>query len=191
MTEPRTVRCQTRLPYTYGTRVFPDIANVLRVSVFASTVENVPWEIDQVMQLRFEIDDQTPEQLAQALDLLRQETGVLDVIQQPTFGKKQRQSFAVTLMVRIEVADEATRRCFELTPTLGIRRERIERAVLRREEIVVLVNAHPYRVKVARRPGGITAKIEMDDLVESNLSQTEQAEVRQMAERLAVEKFVS
>ena len=177
--------------YGFGTRVFPDIANVLRVSVFASTVENVPWEIDQVMQLRFEIDDQTPEQLAQALDLLRQETGVLDVIQQPTFGKKQRQSFAVTLMVRIEVADEVTRRCFELTPTLGIRRERIERAVLRREEIVVLVNEHPYRVKVARRPGGITAKIEMDDLVESNLSQTEQAEVRQMAERLAVEKFVS
>ena len=180
-----------RTGYGFGTKVFPGIANVVRVSVFTSASAEAPWDIDQVMQLRFEIDDQTPEQLALALDLLRNETGVLDVIQQPTFGKKQRQAFAISLLVTPEVADQMTRRCFELTTTLGIRRERVERAVLRREEVVVHVNERPYRVKVAHRPGGITAKIEMDDLVQSDLSPTEHAEVRQTAERLAIEQIVS
>ena len=177
--------------YGFGKKVFPGITNVLRASVFTQSVGDAIWEIDHVVQLRFEIDDQTPEQLSHSLGILRQESGVLDVTQQPTFGKKQRHSFAVTLLVKPQVADAVTRRCFELTSTLGIRRERVERAVLRREEIMVEVNDRPYRVKLAHRPGGMTAKIEMDDLLQSELSLSEQAEVRLMAERLAIEKYTS
>jgi len=62
---------------------------------------------------------------------------------------------------------------------------------LRREEVVVHVNERPYRVKVAHRPGGVTAKVEMDDLVASGLNQAEQAEVRHAAERLAREQVGS
>ena len=175
--------------YGFGAKVFQGISNVLRVSVFTSSSPSAIWETDRVVQLRFEIDDQTPEQLSHSLGILRQEIGVLDVTQQPTFGKKQRYSFAVTLLVRPQASDAITRRCFELTTTLGIRRELVDRAVLRREEVVVRVNEHSYRVKVAHRPGGITAKVEMDDLMQSDLSLNEQIEVRSIVERLALENF--
>ena len=171
--------------FGFGSKVFPGIANVARINVFESTLLEQPWDLDQVAQLRFEIDDQTPEQLAQALDGLRQAEGVIDVMQRPVIGKKQRQAASVSVLAVAALVDTVTQRCFELTSTLGIRRELVDRAILRREEVVVHVNERPYRVKVAHRPGGVTAKIEMDDLVASGLNQAEQAEVRHAAERLA------
>lgn len=174
--------------FGFGTRRFPGISNVVQISVFESSETESPWQSDQVVRLCFELDDMTPESLAASLDTLREEPGVLDVMQQSYFGKKQRQGMAVSVLVNADNSDPVTSKCFELTTTLGVRRERLERAVLRREEVVVYVSEKPYRVKVAHRPSGATAKIEMDDLAASGLSQADQERVRHEAESLAVQQ---
>ena len=174
--------------YGYGEKQFPGISNVARITCYEKEVTGSAWQNDSVMRLSFEIDDMTPEQISASVERLRGEAGVLDVIQQPYFGKKQRQGVSVTVLSQPEVADTVTGSCFTLTTTLGIRREIISRTILRREEVVVHVNERPYRVKVAHRPGGKTAKIEMDDLATSDLTPAEQEEVRVQAESLAIKQ---
>ncbi|MBO6565142.1 MAG: hypothetical protein JJ956_10390, partial [Pseudomonadales bacterium] len=64
----------------------------------------------------------------------------------------------------------------------------VRRAILPREEVVVYVRERQYRVKVAKRPSGYTAKVEMDDLMAEQLSLKEQHEIRQEAEALAIKQ---
>ena len=174
--------------FGFGAKQFPGISNTVRMAVFEQTTESTKWEQDQVSLLRFEIDDMTPEVLAESLEKLRGSSGVIDVVQQPVYGKKQRQGWTVSVLAGISDTDSVTERCFALTSTLGIRRELVERAILKREEIVVHVNEHRYRVKVAHRPGGLTAKVEMDDLAKSGLVPAEQEQVRIEAEKLALQQ---
>jgi uncharacterized protein (TIGR00299 family) protein len=174
--------------YGFGTKQFPGISNTVRACVYttaASSADNV-WTEDRIARLSFELDDQTPESIAHAVLSLRENPAVIDVSQQVFFGKKNRQGFSISVLVNQEAVDEVTRQCFELTTTLGVRRELIDRAILNRQEIIVYVNERAYRVKVANRPGGYTAKIEMDDLLAADLTLTEQQQVRQQAESLAV-----
>ena len=188
----------TRLPggyqlkgsgFGFGTKTFPGISNTVRVSVFEKTGTETPWDEDQVVKLAFEIDDMSPEALASGLEQLRCEDAVLDVTQMAGLGKKGRQVTSVNVLAQLRDADQVISRCFELTTTLGVRRETVGRAVLRREEVIVHVNERPYRVKVAYRPGGATAKIEMDELDVMDLSHAEQEKVRQQAQTLALQQI--
>ena len=95
----------------------------------------------------------------------------------------------INLLVDPGATDRLTSRCFELTTTLGVRKEQLDRAVLRREEVLVHVNERPYRVKVAHRPGGATAKVEMDDIVAAGLSPADERQTRMAAESLALEQL--
>lgn len=187
----------TRLPsgYTlkgsgfgFGTRSFSGISNIVRASVFETASGKVAWEQDQVTRLSFEIDDMTPEALADSLERLRTDENVVDVTQRTVMGKKQRQAASITVLARPGATDKVTALCFDLTTTLGVRREPVDRAILQREEIVVHVGEHPCRVKVAHRPGGLTAKVEMDDLVSTGVGRLEQDKIRAEAERLALEQ---
>jgi uncharacterized protein (TIGR00299 family) protein len=177
-----------RTGYGFGKKVFPGLSNVVRVCRYETAEHDTPWIEDQVMKLSFELDDQTPESLAFAIDQLREQTGVLDVMQQAYWGKKNRQGFAISVLANVDCADAITQACFSLTTTLGIRRELINRAILPREQVVVYVGERSYRVKVAKRVEGYTAKIEMDDLTASGLTRKEQEEVRQQAEHLAIKQ---
>ena len=174
--------------YGFGTKKFPGISNVVRVCAYEAAAVDLPWKTDEVTRLSFDIDDQTPEQLAQSLELLRAEEGVIDVMQQASWGKKSRLGFTVSVLVSPHQFDAVTTRCFDLTTTLGIRREAVSRMILQREEVIVYVDEHPYRVKVARRPGGLTAKVEMDDLVAMGLTLVEQEIVRSKAEAQAIQQ---
>ena len=57
-----------------------------------------------------------------------------------------------------------TELCFVSTTTLGIRKQLVSRAKLRREESVINHGGQDFRVKVSDRPRGKTAKVDMDDL---------------------------
>jgi len=65
----------------------------------------------------------------------------------------------VRLLVRPDGAEAVSEAVFRETTTLGLRRHDTRRAVLRRREQVV----GGVRVKTAERPGGPTAKAEVDD----------------------------
>ena len=146
----------------FGTRRLPGISNILRVLAYdegEGALAN-----DRVAVIRFEIDDQSPEDLAVALDRLRATRGVLDVIQSPAFGKKGRMATQVQVLCETAAREATIAACLNETTTLGVRWEITNRTTLARD---THTNSETggTRVKTAQRPDGrTTAKAEMDDL---------------------------
>lgn len=152
-----------RTGHGFGLRKFEGMSNVLRVLAFDIGQGHVQRPVaDGVAVLTFEVDDQTPEDLAIGLDHLRVRADVLDVVQMPVFGKKGRIALAVRILANPEVADAVIDACFAETTTLGVRWRLEERAVLARRHVR---SDDDTGVKLAERPGGrMTAKAESDDL---------------------------
>ncbi len=163
----------------FGSRKLKTKSNLLRVLLFG-TSETVPEE-DQVSVLRFEVDDQTPEDLAEALEHLRNSDGVLDVVQWPVYGKKGRIAFSVQILVRTEASESVIEKIFVETTTLGVRFREESRKILERSEVEV----EGSRVKLAQRPSGVTAKMEMDDLKEIR-GYENRRELRNKIEKIAL-----
>ena len=59
-----------------------------------------PAATEHLTEIAFEVDDQTPEDLATALDRLRALPGVLEVVTVPTLGKAGRLVHGVRTLVR-------------------------------------------------------------------------------------------
>ena len=150
----------------FGSRTLPGLSNVLRVLAFAPVAPAALQEA--VAMLRFEIDDQTPEDLALALDRLRARPGILDVVQWPVYGKKGRMLAAVQVLAEVASLDAALDTVFEETTTLGVRWSHVSRSALVRDTAHHGDGLGTVRVKRARRPdGAVTAKAELADLAES------------------------
>jgi len=148
----------------FGTRTFPGLSNVLRVLAFEAAEVQAGAVEEQVAVIAFAIDDQTPEDLAIALDRLRAHDAVLDVLQIPAFGKKGRMSVQVEVLARVDAVDALAARVFSETTTLGLRWYVAARKVLQRAAGEVNVGDYVLRTKVAQRDEGLTAKVESDDL---------------------------
>ena len=132
----------------------------------------------------FEIDDQTGEDLALALDRLRDLDGVLDVSSHPMYGKKGRLVVHVRLLARIAAVEEAVAACFRETTTLGVRWHEMSRVALARTSATVVVDGRPVRVKSVRRPGDVrTSKAEIDDLAPVGGGHAGRERVRATVER--------
>ena len=150
----------------FGSRTLPRLSNVLRVMEFAPAAPAA--REDSVAMLRFEIDDQTPEDLALGLERLREHTGIIDVLQWPAYGKKGRMVAAVQVLAEPAALDDALAAVFDETTTLGVRWSRLSRSVLARDEACQSDALGTIRVKRAQRPAGaVTAKAELADLAES------------------------
>ena len=170
----------------FGSRTLPGLSNVLRIMEFAPAAPAVLQEL--VAMLRFEIDDQTPEDLALGLERLRARPGVLDVVQWPAYGKKGRMLAAVQVLAEHAALDAALAAVYEETTTLGVRCSRVSRSVLARDTACHTDVLGTVRVKRARRPtGAMTAKAELADLVES-AGHTAREERRRDAEAAALRK---
>lgn len=143
-----------------GTRKLADRANIFRVCSFDQH-EEASVQTDLVACLAFEVDDMSAEEIAQAMDILRLQRGVLDVTTMAMQGKKGRQSTGVRLIVRPESSAIVTDQCFRQTSTLGVRCMDVQRKTLHRHSTSV----EGYDVKTALRPTHkITAKIESAEL---------------------------
>ena len=130
---------------------------------------------DLVEVLRCEIDDQTGEDLAIAVNHLRATDGVLDVCQWPVFGKKGRIATALQVLAHPACAESIAGTILAETTTLGVRRTTQLRDILSR----VHVDAYGADVKLAHRPGGVTAKAAIDDV--SNIKTAKAREARRRA----------
>ena len=145
-----------------GTKSLDGIANLLRVLVFEPAESPTR---DEVLCCTFEIDDQTPEDLAVALDNLRALHGVIDVIQMPAIGKHGRQCAHVQVLATPGRLEPVVETIFQETTTLGLRWQRVSRRTLGRDEIEIAGGGTPVHVKRANRPNGTTTvKAEMADL---------------------------
>ena len=158
--EARTLR---RIGMGFGTRTLDGLSNVLRVLAFDAGPER--FATDRVVVCEFELDDQTPEDLAVAIENLRDIGGVMDVLQAPVFGKKGRVGMNVRILADPSALEAVLEACFAETTTLGVRWQIVQRAVLPRETRTEDVGSVRVRVKRAQRPDGrMTDKVEMDDL---------------------------
>ena len=119
----------------FGARTFPGISNVLRVLTFNEARENHGG--DEVTQVQFEVDDQTPEDLAIALDKLRSHPSVLDVLQTPAFGKKGRLTMHIQLLADVADMESVFDACFSETTTIGLRFQVMQRRKLARASTTV------------------------------------------------------
>ena len=143
-----------------GSRQLRGVPNVLRVLGFAAA-ESAG---DTILVVEFDIDDQSPEELATGLERLRRVPGVRDVTTFPGIGKKGRWLQAVRVMADPAHRDAVVGAVFEETATLGLRLRHEERVVLPRQTVVVEDETGPVRVKLADRRGRRTGKAEADDI---------------------------
>jgi uncharacterized protein (TIGR00299 family) protein len=183
---PRGLFRHDRVGYGFGTKRFEGISNVLRVLVM-EPVEAGQAE-EQIGVISFEVDDQTPEDLAIGLDRLRGSPGVIDVVQSAAFGKKGRMVTSIRVLASAAAADAVADRCFAETTTLGVRMERVRRRTLPRK-IASMDDGdgRSVRVKSAVRPGGaVTAKADIDDIAAISSDHRERAQRRQRMEQAAL-----
>jgi len=167
----------------FGSRQLPGLANALRVLGFKATEQD--GKSERVAVLAFEVDDQTPEDLAIGLERLRALPGVLDVLQSPAFGKKGRVLAQIRLLARPEAVEAAIAACFHETTTIGLRWGISDRVVLARRQRPV----GPHSVKVVDRPGGRrTAKAEIDEVAGEPGGQAERKRRRRKAEVKALDE---
>ena len=171
----------------FGLKVFPGFSNVLRCIAYTRPDPDYAVGDEEISVATFEIDDQTAEDLAIALDRIRQAPGVLEVYQAPVFGKKGRMTVQVQILLRPENVDAVAELCFAETSTLGLRFARVARKTVSRSTISL--QEPRVRVKLARRPGGaLTAKAELDDLAGLQGGKSERDKARRSAESKAIDK---
>ncbi|MEE2803216.1 MAG: LarC family nickel insertion protein [Pseudomonadota bacterium] len=147
----------------FGTKRWPGRSNVLRIVCYAKSL-SAAVDADQLGVCVFEIDDQTGEDLAVALDKIRSMRGVKDVIQAPVYGKKGRLMFQVQVLVEPQQIETVTASCFTETTTLGVRQHHVQRRALQRDVAETESQGSRIRLKKTNRPLGRTVKAEMDDL---------------------------
>jgi uncharacterized protein (TIGR00299 family) protein len=169
----------------FGTRTLPGISNALRVLAFAEEADAglPPRGHDRIGEICFEVDDQTPEDLAIGLDCLRELDAVVDVVQLPALGKKGRMTTQVRVLAQPGQLAAVCDACFEQTTTLGVRYQVLSRATLVRSGGVVEVDGRPVAVKTARRPGRDTTKAEAADVALQAGGQAGRERLRQAVAR--------
>jgi uncharacterized protein (DUF111 family) len=168
----------------FGTRRLPGMPNLLRCIAFTAS-QALPHPLDEeIATLEFEIDDQTAEDLAVALDRIRAAPGVLDASQAAVVGKKGRLAARVQVLAQLDAADAVADLCLAQTTTLGVRIARVMRRVAPRASVET---AEGVRVKLASRPSGeMTAKAEMDDVARVPGGRVEREQARRSAEEEAL-----
>jgi len=161
----------------FGTRRLPDRANQLRALLFEAAATTGAG--DEIARIRFEIDDQSGEDLATGLDAIRAVDEVVDVVAWPVFGKKGRIATAVQVLVQPAGLAAAIEACFSQTTTIGLRHDRVARTVLERRTTL----AEGLPVKEVRRPNGRSSrKVEADAVAERAGDAAERAALRRRLE---------
>ena len=165
----------------FGTRSLGTRPNCLRVLCFDETGLAIPGAaVEQLIELAFDVDDQSPEDLAAALERLRAAEGVLDVNALPQVGKLGRLAQGVRVLLRPEVLHAVVDRCLRETSTIGLRWYTVERLALARRQVEVEIEGWTLEVKIVERPGGPTAKVESRSLA-GVADAAERARLRQLA----------
>ncbi len=155
----------------FGSRVLPGLSNVLRVLVSAPDAAAAPLPAPalehgrrELAVISFEVDDQSPEDLAAGIARIRAVAGVHDVLQMPAFAKKGRMAAHLQVLAAPEAVEAAVGACFGETSTIGLRIASVQGRTLHRRVAEVSVAGRAVRVKRVARPGGATGKAEADDL---------------------------
>ena len=161
-------------------------ANVLRVLLGDSSDPDIampsPIHSDCVVVLESNIDDSTPEQLADCCERMMA-AGALDVFQTPCVMKKGRSAIILTAIVSTSHVHVVEQIIFEYSSSIGIRRHLVDRHKLPRESVTVDTKIGPVRGKAVLLPNGKRRfTVEDDDARALATShQTTPCEIRRLA----------
>lgn len=123
-----------------------------------------PGSSSSVVKLECDIDDDTPEHLSYAADVLR-EAGAREVHWLPSYGKKGRPAWQLQVLCDAEDLPGLCRIVLRETATAGVRYATMERTVLPRSIDYVHTPWGLVRVKTVELPGGGERhKAEYEDL---------------------------
>jgi pyridinium-3,5-bisthiocarboxylic acid mononucleotide nickel chelatase len=177
----------------FGGRTLLGVSNCLRALAFDDAAplarSTVVGSIDrrQLAVITFEVDDQSPEDLAVGLDHIRGLHEVFDVTQTSVVGKKGRMAAHVQILVSPRELDSVIVACFEETTTIGLRHQLTEGAILRRRIETIEIEGENLQVKIVERPGGMqSGKAEAAD-VASHRGHLNRARLRGEAVALALD----
>jgi len=146
----------------FGSKRFPNISNILRSLVFDYSEDT--HNDESIALINFEIDDQSPEDLAVGLEHLRDMDGILDISQNMLVMKKNRVATGIQILAEPEKLNHVIKHCFIQTSTIGLRWQFVNRATLKRSIHNVVVDDKNMRVKCVDRANDTTAKVDIDDL---------------------------
>ena len=152
-----------RVGYGAGSRRHADRPNLLR-AVLGRTHQAVATSEEEVWEIEANIDDQTPEELAYALEVVRA-AGAVDAWTSPIGMKKGRLGQLLACICSPGVLDDVSRAIFRETTTLGVRLSRKTRLVLARELRAVQTAYGEIQVKIGRNADGQiwNVAVEADD----------------------------
>ena len=165
-----------------GHKVIPGLVNAVRCLVVetrtsappASPAESTPHtgacfrvpgtEADFIVEIRCQCDDATGEQLGHAVDALIAD-GARDAFLTPIVMKKGRPGHLLTVLAAEADAARLAEKILNVTPTIGLRAERLPRVILPRSTATVTVEGQAIAVKIVTLPAGRQrAKPEADDV---------------------------
>ena len=139
--------------YGLGSRQTPKRPNVLRLILGESATANDSSR-DEVLELRCNLDDLTPENAASALDAILA-AGALDATLTPTVMKKGRSGWILEVLCKPEEADRLAELILHQTTAFGIRRHALQRLKLERHHRTVETPYGPISMKVGTLHGKI------------------------------------
>ena len=163
-----------------GTKTFDGAPNLLRLMAFTGVRDD---SAEYTGIVRFEVDDQTPEDLAIGLAAIAGREDVRDVCQWAVHGKKGRIAMAVQILCLPESLRDVAEACFSETTTIGLRTRIDSRFVLARTEEEEWQGPRRIRRKRVKRPDGrTTVKAEADDLAASGADREGRERLRRQVE---------
>jgi len=116
--------------YGLGSRHTPNRPNALRM-ILGDSVESNRSHVDEVFEIRCNLDDLTAEHASSALEALLA-AGALDATLTPTLMKKGRPGWILEILCHESQADTLSELMLQQTSAFGIRRHRMERIKLER-----------------------------------------------------------
>jgi uncharacterized protein (TIGR00299 family) protein len=140
--------------YGAGSREFPELPNVLRLTVGEATAA-AKTSSEIVTVLEANLDDLNPQVFGYVMDRLLEE-GALDAFGLPVQMKKNRPGMVLTVLCKPEDAGRLTQILFAETTTLGVRRRDEVRQTLARRWESVHTAWGDIRIKIASMNGTVT-----------------------------------
>lgn len=149
-----------------GSKNFP-IANCLRAYIGENAYSDGMYEKDKIhdkiIELRCNLDDMAPEDIAYATELLMDE-GACDVYTLNIQMKKNRPGIMLCCMCKQNEKEKFAGLIFKHTSTIGIREYECNRYILKRENIVIDTGYGKVQAKKSEGYGTKRIKAEYEDI---------------------------
>lgn len=141
---------------------------------------------DFIYKLETNIDDCTGEALGYVMERLM-ETGARDVHYIPVFMKKNRPAYELTVICKEEDIEKLEEIIFRETTTIGIRRQKMERSVLKRKVQTITTSLGEAKVKLCYMENSVRAYPEYESVRE--LCRKHRLSFQEVYQRIAEEWY--